>query len=141
MRHSKWRSTYVGVLAALVGGMAFAPAASAHTLHKGPAEDAARWVAQQKVEDAYTPYTYSTAVCDPDSQALPHVRGCTLSYDTPATRSTSRWACQERIQIIYQPHSRPSNPITDQIIGRPVQSYRAYWRNKHPNGTYFTHPC
>ena len=88
--------------------MAFAPVVSAHTLSKDQAESSARNVAKKKVNDARTPYTYSEAVCD--SQAVPHIRGCTLKYDTPATRSTSRWACVERIQIYYQPHNAGDPP-------------------------------
>ena len=133
MRQSKWRSTFVGVLAALVGLVAFAPVASAHTLRKADAESAARGVAQMKVDDARTPYTHSTAVCDPDSQAVPHIRGCTLKYDTPATRPTSQWACQERIQIYYRAHSRQPNEFVDSFLGNDgtYQNYTRYWRNKH----------
>jgi hypothetical protein len=128
----KRRSACVGVLAALVGGMAFAPVVSAHTLSKDQAESSARSVANKKVKDGRTPYTYSEAVCDRDSQAVPHIRGCTLKYDTPATRSTSRWACVERIQIFYQPHN----------AGDPPPNYTRYWRAKDPaTGNYFTHPC
>ncbi len=143
MRHPKWRSTYVGVLAALVGGMAFVPVASAHTLGKESAESSARWVAKQKVNDTRTPYTYSEAVCDPDSQAVPHIRGCTLKYDTPTTRSTNQWACVERIQIYYKAHSRAPNPVIDVIRpdGAPREDYTKYWRAKDANGNYFTHPC
>ena len=131
MSQLKKRSTYLGVLAALVGGMAFAPAASAHTISKADAESSARWVAKQKVNDPSTPYTYSAAVCDPDSRQQPfHMRACTLKYDTPQTRSTSQWACTERIHIYYKEHNAGAAP-----------NYTRYWRNRYANGSYFTPPA
>jgi hypothetical protein len=127
---SKKRSAYVGVLAGLVGAMAFVPVASAHTLTRAEADSSARWVAQQKVNDPRTPYIFSTAVCDADG--VPHIRGCTLFYDTPASRPTANWACTERIQIYYKPHN----------AGDPPPNYTRYWTARSlETGQYFTHPC
>ena len=131
MSQSKWRSTFVGVLVALVGGMAFAPAASAHYLTKAQAESRAREWAQQTVKYGDNSYTYSEVVCDRNSQALAHRRGCTLMYDTPASRPTSEWACVQRIQIWYQAHND----------GDPPPSYTRFATAKDAKGNYFTHPC
>jgi hypothetical protein len=121
----KKRSAYVGALAALVGGMAFADVASAHYLPRDLAEQSAKAFAQSVVNDPRTPYIFGTAVCDPDSQAVPHLRGCTLMYDTPASRPTTQWACTERVQIVYKPHN----------AGDPPPNFTRFIRRG------FTHPC
>ena len=123
---AKRRSAFVGVFAALVGGMASADVASAHYLTQDVARQSAQRYVNAKVADARTPYTFGKAVCDVDSQAVPHIRGCTLYYDTPATRPTTRWACAERIQVFYQPHN----------AGDPPPNYDRYIKDWG-----FTHPC
>ena len=121
---SKRRTAALGVLAALVGGMAFADVASAHYLTRDLAEQTARNFGQAKVNDPRTPYIFSTAVCDVDGQAVPHRRRCTVSYDTPQSRPTDRWACTERIEVMYQAHN----------AGDPPPNYTRYI-------TQVSHPC
>ena len=119
------KSTYVAALAALVGAMGVAETASAHYLMRDTAQQSAMRFAQRLVDDPRTPYIFSTAVCDQDAQAVPHIRGCTLMYDTPQSRNTTRWACTERVQIFYQPHN----------AGDPPPNYTRYIRRG------FSHPC
>ena len=119
------KRTYVAALAALVGAMGVAETASAHYLPRDLAQQSARNFAQGVVNDPRTPYTYSTAVCDADANAVPHIRGCTLMYDTPQSRPTSNWACTERVQILYKPHN----------AGDPPPNYTRFIRRG------FSHPC
>ena len=119
------KSTYLGALAGLVGAMGAAEVASAHYLPQSVAEQSAKSFAQRVVDDPRTPYIFGTAVCDTDAQAVPHIRGCTLMYDIPQSRPTTRWACTERVQIFYQPHN----------AGDPPPNYTRYIRRG------FSHPC
>jgi hypothetical protein len=129
MSQLKKRSTCLGVLAAVIGGMAFAPVASAHTLSKAQAEERARAWAEQTARYGNNPYTFGTAVCDP--RGLPHRRGCTVQYHTADTWGTGQWACEQRIQIWYAAHN----------AGDPAPNYARFATAKDANGKYFTHPC
>ena len=102
------------LLAFAVAGLAFAAVASAHSLTKGKAQDAAQAYANKKVKDSDGDYVRAKAwTCD---KKVPHKVGCKVGFhdkESLAAKPTNggrNWACYEYLTMSYKAHDDDERP-------------------------------
>jgi hypothetical protein len=90
---------------AVAGTFAFAGTASADNISVQFAQSKCRSYAQRVIDDSRTPFTNANVKSVPVFPGHNHYVRCTVSYDTPATAKSKRYACIESLDVYLLAHS------------------------------------
>ena len=100
------RTLGVFVAASIAASLAMAPSASAHNINVPVALGKAQAYAKRVVADPTTPYIRWYATIRNCVAAFPghnHYARCRVSYDTPQSLPTDRYACSEVVEVFHRP--------------------------------------
>ena len=124
-RRSRLSKRRIGLTAAAMTALlVFAGAASAHELKPAEAVASLKPYVQGVLNDPQVPFVFANISCSP---GVPHLKTCTVSYDTQQTRAEearrqAEWVCT-RVPGPVQPPCGPRRPkriapwaCTEQIL-------------------------